>query len=96
MLNLGIQRSLYLCELFMSLLRYFSWVLCYKLYDHSLPFLEWFRFGPRESKKAMMYSEVGRINCNVSFTTFSSRRRDQVLNPLYFSELIFICHVCLT
>ncbi|KAF8051274.1 hypothetical protein N665_1756s0013, partial [Sinapis alba] len=29
-------------------------------------------FGPRESKKATSYSDVGRLNCNVSFTTFAS------------------------
>ncbi|KAJ6765529.1 EXOSOME COMPLEX COMPONENT [Salix purpurea] len=27
-------------------------------------------FGPKESKKAMMYSDTGRLNCNVSYTTF--------------------------
>ncbi|KAJ3673380.1 hypothetical protein LUZ60_006754 [Juncus effusus] len=32
-------------------------------------------FGPRESKKAMMYSDVGRLNCNVTFTTFSTSIR---------------------
>lgn len=37
-----------------------------------------FRFGPRESKKAMMYSDVGRLNCNVSYTTFASPGRGQV------------------
>ncbi|XP_077252891.1 3'-5'-exoribonuclease family protein [Tasmannia lanceolata] len=34
-------------------------------------------FGPRESKKAMMYSDTGRLNCNVSYTTFSSPTRGQ-------------------
>ncbi|CAN6987850.1 hypothetical protein IGI04_001706 [Brassica rapa subsp. trilocularis] len=29
-------------------------------------------FGPRESKKAITYSDVGRLNCNVSYTTFAS------------------------
>ncbi|KAK9930068.1 hypothetical protein M0R45_027125 [Rubus argutus] len=29
-------------------------------------------FGPRESKKAMMYSDIGRLNCNVSYTTFAT------------------------
>ena len=37
-----------------------------------------FRFGPRESKKAMMYSDIGRLNCNVSFTTFATPVRGQV------------------
>lgn len=34
-------------------------------------------FGPRESKKAMMYSETGRLNCNVSYTTFAMPIRGQ-------------------
>ncbi|KAL3645313.1 Exosome complex component RRP41-like [Castilleja foliolosa] len=34
-------------------------------------------FGPRESKKAMMYSDTGRLNCNVSYTTFSTPVRGQ-------------------
>ncbi|KAF7823380.1 exosome complex component RRP41-like [Senna tora] len=29
-------------------------------------------FGPRESKKAMKYSDIGRLNCNVSFSTFAN------------------------
>ncbi|CAI0429049.1 unnamed protein product [Linum tenue] len=34
-------------------------------------------FGPRESKKAMMYSDVGRLNCNVSYTKFATPVRNQ-------------------
>nr|GEZ22679.1 exosome complex component RRP41-like [Tanacetum cinerariifolium]GEZ46862.1 exosome complex component RRP41-like [Tanacetum cinerariifolium] len=34
-------------------------------------------FGPRESKKAMMYSDIGRLNCNVTYTTFSTPVRGQ-------------------
>ncbi|CAN6479414.1 unnamed protein product [Victoria cruziana] len=34
-------------------------------------------FGPRESKKALAYSDVGRLNCSVSFTTFSTQIRGQ-------------------
>ncbi|CAA6662467.1 unnamed protein product [Spirodela intermedia] len=30
---------------------------------------------PRESKKAMKYSGIGRLNCNVSFATFSTATR---------------------
>jgi len=37
-----------------------------------------FRFGPRESKKAMMYSDIGRLNCSVSYTTFATPVRGQV------------------
>ncbi|CAN6914985.1 unnamed protein product [Brassica oleracea var. botrytis] len=29
-------------------------------------------FGPRESKKATSYSDVGRLNCNVSYTIFAA------------------------
>ncbi|KAI4976404.1 hypothetical protein ZWY2020_050011 [Hordeum vulgare] len=29
-------------------------------------------FGPRESKKAMLYSDTGRLNCSVSYTTFAT------------------------
>lgn len=36
------------------------------------------RFGPRESKKAMLFSDVGRLNCNVSYTTFASPTLGQV------------------
>ncbi|KAI3450583.1 hypothetical protein Pfo_007248 [Paulownia fortunei] len=34
-------------------------------------------FGPRESKKAMMYSNMGRLNCNVSYTAFATPVRGQ-------------------
>ncbi|CAA7025255.1 unnamed protein product [Microthlaspi erraticum] len=33
-------------------------------------------FGPRESKKAMSYSDVGRLNCDVTYTTFASTGTD--------------------
>ncbi|XP_051152966.1 exosome complex component RRP41-like isoform X2 [Andrographis paniculata] len=34
-------------------------------------------FGPRESKKAVMYSDKGRLNCNVSYTNFGTPSRAQ-------------------
>lgn len=34
-------------------------------------------FGPRESKKAMMYSDTGRLNCNVNYATFATPIRGQ-------------------
>jgi exosome complex component MTR3 len=37
-------------------------------------------FGPRESKKAMVYSDVGRLNCNVSYTNFASPTLGQVIS----------------
>ncbi|EEF32439.1 Exosome complex exonuclease RRP41, putative [Ricinus communis] len=45
-------------------------------------------FGPRESKKAMMYSDVGRLNCNVSYTTFSTPVRGQGSDCKEFSSML--------
>ncbi|CAM8910171.1 unnamed protein product [Rhodiola kirilowii] len=45
-------------------------------------------FGPRESKKAMMYSDVGRLNCNVSYTTFASPSRTQGSDHKEFSTML--------
>ncbi|XP_050203825.1 exosome complex component RRP41-like [Mercurialis annua] len=45
-------------------------------------------FGPRESKKAMMYSDVGRLNCNVSYTTFSTSVRGQGSDHKEFSSML--------
>lgn len=45
-------------------------------------------FGPRESKKAMMYSDIGRLNCNVSYTTFSTPKRGQGSDHKEFSSML--------
>ncbi|KAI9195140.1 hypothetical protein LWI28_012141 [Acer negundo] len=45
-------------------------------------------FGPRESKKAMMYSDVGRLNCNVSYTTFATHVRGQGSDNKEFSSML--------
>ncbi|KAI3849683.1 hypothetical protein MKW98_026597 [Papaver atlanticum] len=45
-------------------------------------------FGPRESRKAMMYSDIGRLNCNVSYTTFSSTIRGQGADNKEFSSVL--------
>ncbi|KAL6276136.1 hypothetical protein ACE6H2_019737 [Prunus campanulata] len=45
-------------------------------------------FGPRESKKAMMYSDVGRLNCNVSYTTFATPVRGQGSDHKEFSSML--------
>ncbi|KAF3454980.1 hypothetical protein FNV43_RR05428 [Rhamnella rubrinervis] len=45
-------------------------------------------FGPRESKKAMMYSDVGRLNCNVSYTTFATPIRGQGSDHKEFSSML--------
>lgn len=45
-------------------------------------------FGPRESKKAMMYSDVGRLNCNVSYTTFATPIRGQGGDNKDFSSML--------
>ncbi|KAL5998619.1 hypothetical protein ACLOJK_009562 [Asimina triloba] len=50
--------------------------------------LRQFRFGPRESKKAMMYSDIGRLNCNVSYTTFATQTRSQGSDHKEFSSML--------
>ncbi|XP_042476579.1 exosome complex component RRP41-like isoform X2 [Macadamia integrifolia] len=45
-------------------------------------------FGPRESKKAMLYSDVGRLNCNVSYTTFANPVRGQGSDHKEFSSML--------
>ncbi|KAI4377632.1 hypothetical protein MLD38_015229 [Melastoma candidum] len=45
-------------------------------------------FGPRESKKAMMYSDIGRLNCNVSYTTFATSVRGQGSDHKEFSSML--------
>ncbi|KAL5716970.1 Exosome complex component RRP41-like [Ranunculus cassubicifolius] len=45
-------------------------------------------FGPRESKKAMMYSDTGRLNCNVSYTTFATSTRGQGSDHKEFSSML--------
>ncbi|XP_072974287.1 exosome complex component RRP41-like [Typha angustifolia] len=45
-------------------------------------------FGPRESKKAMMYSDVGRLNCNVSYTTFATPIRGQGSDNKEYSAIL--------
>ncbi|KAL8137338.1 hypothetical protein V2J09_003339 [Rumex salicifolius] len=44
-------------------------------------------YGPRESKKAM-YSDVGRLNCNVSYTAFATPSRGQGLDHKEYSSLL--------
>lgn len=36
-------------------------------------------FGPRESKKAMTYSDIGRLNCSVSLTSFATPTRAKAM-----------------
>ncbi|KAK6163341.1 hypothetical protein DH2020_000205 [Rehmannia glutinosa] len=45
-------------------------------------------FGPRESKKAMMYSDTGRLNCNVSYTTFATPVRGQAPETKDLSSML--------
>eukprot|EP00268_Persea_americana_P054342 TRINITY_DN6219_c0_g1_i3.p1 TRINITY_DN6219_c0_g1~~TRINITY_DN6219_c0_g1_i3.p1 ORF type:complete len:279 (-),score=62.12 TRINITY_DN6219_c0_g1_i3:408-1244(-) len=45
-------------------------------------------FGPRESKKAMMYIDIGRLNCSVSFTTFSTQTHGQGSDHKEFSSML--------
>ncbi|RVW97283.1 Exosome complex component RRP41-like [Vitis vinifera] len=45
-------------------------------------------FGPRESKKAMAYSGTGRLNCNVSYTTFAMPIRGQGSDHKGYSSML--------
>ncbi|POO01217.1 Guanosine pentaphosphate synthetase I/polyribonucleotide nucleotidyltransferase [Trema orientale] len=45
-------------------------------------------FGPRESKKAMMYSDIGRLNCDVSYTAFATPIRGQGSDNKEFSSML--------
>ncbi|XP_074317553.1 exosome complex component RRP41-like [Silene latifolia] len=45
-------------------------------------------FGPRESKKAMMYSDTGRLNCSVSYAPFATPVRGQVSEHKEFSSML--------
>ncbi|KAI5592887.1 hypothetical protein BDE02_04G181900 [Populus trichocarpa] len=45
-------------------------------------------FGPRESKKAMMYSDKGKLNCNVSYTTFATTVHGQGSDNKEFSTML--------
>ncbi|KAK6163354.1 hypothetical protein DH2020_000218 [Rehmannia glutinosa] len=45
-------------------------------------------FGPRESKKAMMYSDTGRLNCNVSYTAFATPVRGQAPETKDLSSML--------
>ncbi|CAN1837320.1 Exosome complex component RRP41-like, partial [Linum perenne] len=45
-------------------------------------------FGPRESKKAMLYSDVGRLNCNVSYTNFATPVRGQETDNKELSSML--------
>jgi hypothetical protein len=49
-------------------------------------------FGPIESKKAMMYSDVGRLNFSESYTTFATPVRGQVCCLLAF-QFSYISHL---
>ncbi|KAI4989602.1 hypothetical protein ZWY2020_036919 [Hordeum vulgare] len=45
-------------------------------------------FGPRESKKAMLYSDTGRLNCSVSYITFATGIRGQGLENKEYSGML--------
>lgn len=49
-------------------------------------------FGPRESKKAQAYSDIGRLNCNVSFATFAGSvrgRAGQGVEEKEYSQMLY-------
>ncbi|RAL37489.1 unnamed protein product [Cuscuta campestris] len=45
-------------------------------------------FGPRESKKAMTYIHTGRLNCNVTYATFSTPIRGQSAENKELSSML--------
>ncbi|KAJ8636250.1 hypothetical protein MRB53_010517 [Persea americana] len=45
-------------------------------------------FGLRESKKDLMYSDIGWLNYSVSFATFSTRTRGQGSDHKEFSSML--------
>ena len=78
---------------------YSCWICLITLLAWSCLFDEQFlRFGPRESKKAMLYSDTGRLNCNVSYTTFATPMRGQVCcftsSPLSLWTNFLLDHLC--
>lgn len=52
-------------------------------------------FGPRESMKAQAYSDVGRLNCSVSFTTFSTPIRGKLSQGVEHKEYSTMLHKAL-
>eukprot|EP00252_Welwitschia_mirabilis_P024717 TRINITY_DN7425_c0_g1_i2.p1 TRINITY_DN7425_c0_g1~~TRINITY_DN7425_c0_g1_i2.p1 ORF type:complete len:266 (+),score=69.14 TRINITY_DN7425_c0_g1_i2:144-941(+) len=52
-------------------------------------------FGPRESKKAQAYSDIGRLNCSVSFATFSTRVRSKLSQGIEDREYTMMLHKAL-
>uniref|UniRef100_A0A0C9S3K0 TSA: Wollemia nobilis Ref_Wollemi_Transcript_28818_1014 transcribed RNA sequence n=1 Tax=Wollemia nobilis TaxID=56998 RepID=A0A0C9S3K0_9CONI len=52
-------------------------------------------FGPRESKKAQAYSDIGRLNCSVSFTTFSTPTRGRLSQGTEHKEYSAMLHKAL-
>ncbi|XP_074571738.1 exosome complex component RRP41-like isoform X2 [Curcuma longa] len=45
-------------------------------------------FGPRESKKAMLYNNTGRLNCSVLYATFSTSIRGQGTDNKEYSSML--------
>ncbi|KAH9298954.1 hypothetical protein KI387_030636, partial [Taxus chinensis] len=52
-------------------------------------------FGPRESKKAQIYSDTGRLNCSVSFTTFATPIRGRLSQGTEHKEYSAMLHKAL-
>ncbi|GLJ47720.1 hypothetical protein SUGI_1007940 [Cryptomeria japonica] len=52
-------------------------------------------FGPRESMKAQTYSDVGRLNCSVSFTTFATPIRGRLSQGIEHKEYSTMLHKAL-
>jgi len=52
-------------------------------------------FGPRESSKAQIYSDTGRLNCSVSFATFSTPIRGKLSQGTEHREYSTMLHKAL-
>ncbi len=45
------------------------------------------RYGPRESKKAQAFSDIGRLNCDVKFASFSTSVRGKASQVLQYTSI---------
>jgi exosome complex component MTR3 len=44
-------------------------------------------YGPRESKKAQAFSDIGRLNCDVKFASFSTSVRGKASQVLQYTSI---------
>jgi exosome complex component MTR3 len=53
------------------------------------------RYGPRESKKAQAFSDIGRLNCDVKFASFSTSVRGKASQGIEEKEYTGMLHKAL-